>query len=233
MKRIATIGVACLLPVVGQSAEIQVFSDDMSGGAAAYDSSFLSFDDSDGNLSIEVLDSPFSGNPDDRLEVLHFHDPVDAPEGNPDGYDIQSFHTYTLVSWDPSIDGEIVDVSFSIDVEHASGNLTLFFEMAQGGGGSFAGFTDIASTSGYETVSVSNLGPADFGGIDFAGGGPITFGFGMLSYSFGFGDTEFFGEQFAASFDNFEVTVQVVPLPGALWLFAGGLAGLVGLRQRS
>lgn len=217
------------MPLSATAAGVLFIDENMANGAAAFDSFFLSIDDSDGNLSIDVQDGA-PGNPGDGIEVLHFHDPVAAPDGNPGGYSIQSVHEYNLLTWDPVVDGAIQSVSFSIDIESGSEILDVYFTMGQGGSGSFAGFTEPVLAGGFETIAVPGLTSADFGGIDFAGGGPIRFGFGMITQSMGNLTDEFDGDQFAANFDNFQVTVTAVPLPASAWLLALPLLSLARRR---
>lgn len=235
LQRMGTLLLAymALPPVVAGAAGIPVVNEGMAAGPAAFQSFFLSPDDSDGNLSIDVLGMDAGGNPGEFLQILHFHDPVEEPEGNPDGYSIQSIHDYQLFSWDPLVDGEVVSVSFSIDIE-SSVPLGVGFSVAQGNGGSLAGFQFIGSTDGWQKISSGPLSTAEFGGIDFAGGEPLRFGFSVITSSDGFGEVAFFGEQFAANLDNFQVSVAVVPVPAAAWLLLSslGVLGLVARRQR-
>lgn len=234
MTRITTaLAATLLLPVAANAAGILIIDEDMSSGPGAFDSFALSEDDTDGNLSIDVLGSPAGGNPGDRLEVIHFYDPVDSPDGNPDGYDIQSIHDYQLFSWDPLVDGEILSVSFSIDIETGSNIDLVGFTMAQGSGGSIGGFVVPSLAGGWETISANDLTALDFGSVDFAGTGPITFGFSVSTFAFGSGEDFFDGDQFAANFDNFRVTLTPVPVPGAALLLLSGLAGLAGFRRRA
>ena len=220
-----------LLPLAAGAAGIPVINEGMAAGAAGFDSFFISPNDDAGNLSIDVLGSASGGNPGARLEILHFHGPVDEPDGNPDGYSIQSVHSYQLFSWDPLVDGEILSISFSIDVESNS-PLGIGFAIAQGGGGSLAGFQFIGATTGWQTLGSGPLDAGAFGGVDFASGTPLRFGFSMITSSNAFGETEFAGEQFAANFDNFRVSVTVVPVPAAFWLMLSALGALGLARHR-
>ena len=80
-------------------------------------------------------------------------------------------------------------------------------------------------------MSADNLTNDDFSAVDFLTGGPITFGFGMVTQSFGTGGDMFDGEQFDANFDNFRVEIHLVPVPAAWILLASALLPLVRRRD--
>lgn len=216
----------------GQGTE--VVNEDMSNAdppSAAFDTFFFSTDDSDGNLFVEATYDSSGGNPNDRLIIDHFHDPVPAPDGNPFGYEIQSVHVYTLFSYTPSVDGPIESISFTIDVENSGPDMELFFTVSDSFGGSIAGFQTLPATAGFETLSVVDLTNAEFPSRDFAGSEPLFFGFGFISVSFNDGDDDFEGEQFSVAFDNFRVSIQAIPEPAGAG-FAVLLASLWPLHRR-
>ena len=222
-----------LVASTAHAAPMTIISEDMSSGAAAFSTFLLSLDETDGNLSFNENGLATGGNPDDRLAVEHIYDAVASPDGNPDGYDIQTWHSYQLFTWNPLVDGVIQSLGFSIDVQSAV-PIDVGFTVDQGGGGSAAGFTSLGATTGYETIT-ANLTGVDFGFIDFVAGDPLTFGFTVSSIADGSSTDDFPAVTLAFDFDNFIVSVDAtpaLPLPAPVWLLAAGLLGL-GWRRRS
>ncbi|MEM9066087.1 MAG: hypothetical protein AAGB51_11420 [Planctomycetota bacterium] len=216
------IGAAALVATATTSfgaVEVNLIEEDFSvfGNVSSF---YLAFRDR-GNL---FVDADFQSG---GFEVIHFHDPIDPsdPEFDDQGDTIQSVHVLEDFVWDTAIDGEILNVSFSLDVD--SGGIPgsdVYFVIEDASGGSFAAFTGLTGNGGFETITAMNLTNADFSGRDFVNGGAMKFGFGFLSSTF-----DDSGDQFAFLADNFSVTIKTVPMPGSVSLL--GVAGIAAFRR--
>lgn len=237
---IRTLLPAALLLLLSGSSPAQallVLSDDMSspdyGGFSfnSADSGSNPDDESTGGFG------PVStgGNPDENLEVYHSHELARDGSGNPPGGDgttlVQSFVNDQSVAYNPSLDGAIGSISFSLDIllTDALGAAhfeEVFFNVQDSNGGNSAGFTSISPAPGWQTITVTGLTNADFSSRDFAGVLDLNFGFGFQSA----GDVTPGDELISLHVDNFRVDVTPVPEPGTALLLALG-ATLLGVRH--
>lgn len=177
------------------------------------------------------------GNPGARLELSHEHDVLrdnnNAPQNGNGQTFLQSFLTRDGFTYNPSVSGAIADISFSIDVNFpVSGGSTafqdVFFVVADQGGGSAAGFTNISGQNGWQTLSVTGLTNAAFSGRNFAGNSALSFGFGFISA----GDVTLGAESLLIGLDNFQVSITAVPEPGSFVLVGAALA-IAASRRRT
>ena len=231
-QKLLTAGLLFALPVTASAVDVPVFSEDMSSTETAFDESiFNTAGDPDGNLFPMVSHNSTGGNPDDNLTIDHFYDPVDDPTvADIEDYSFTSFYVYNLFTWDPSTDGDIVDVSFSLDVENGGEDIELFFIVDSATGAVADGFQFVSSTSGFETFTAPDL---TFFGADLNDDGPVQFGFAISTFVFDVRDNDtdpYDGDQFSVNVDNFAVTVTAVPEPASLAIFAIG--GLCFTRRR-
>lgn len=167
------------------------------------------------------------GNPDEYLQVDHTHQLARDDDGNPldgDGStQLQSFTNDESVEYNPSLQGAIASIAFSLDIllTDAPGGADfsmIFFNVQDSGGGNSAGFTTISPAPGWQTITVTGLTNANYSGRDFAGALDLNFGFGFES----FGDVTDGDEAISVGIDNFRVDVTVVPEPGAALLVGLG-----------
>jgi hypothetical protein len=179
---------------------------------------------------------PSGGNSGPRLEVFHDHD-VDrdgngAPLNGNGSVFIQSFLVDQSTTYTPSINGTILDISFSLDVLFPVSNSStkfeqLFFVLSDTAGGGFGGFTNIVGQAGWQTITVSGLTNADFLGRNFNGPLALSAGFGFVSQ----GDVTGGFDNLAMQVDNFQVSVNsitAVPEPSSLLSCAAlAVCGLV------
>ncbi len=221
-KQLVVAGLALVLCSVARAATLTVVNEHMAAGPAAFESFFLSSDDSDGNLAVRL--GPAAAGT--QLRITHAHGPV--PAASPAGYDIQSVHLHRQ-AWSGAPPQRL---SFALDVVSLSADVVVFFVVGQAGEGVFAGFRPLSAAAGPVTLVAPGLTPADFPGIDWHSG-PLRLGFGLLSLSGGDGPADFPGAVFDTVVDNFSVTMTAVPLPSAGYLAAPALAWLAGpLRRR-
>lgn len=180
------------------------------------------------NLSIEESFTNVGGDNGDVLQITHFHDPVDPdnPGFDDQGDSLQSFHLFEGASWNTAVRGEIVDISFSIDISNDSDVSDVYFIMGEASGGSAAGFMNIMpdGQGDFTTYTFDDVTQDIFSSRDFSDG-EYQFGFGLISRSF---DDQ--GSQFAADVDNFRVDVEYIPAPASLAAL-GGFVLVAGRRR--
>jgi len=164
---------------------------------------------------------------------------VDMTPGPTVGDAIYTLHRYgvtTATRYDPSTQGAILSLDFSIDVRDvvaagAATNQKVFFGAKQGTV-VFAGpGVQQSQTAHFVPLSFTNITAASFtavgttGSIDLsAAGAPIRFGF--ITYVANTSGS-FLGR---SEYDNFSVTIHQAPAPGSLAL--AGVAGVLVSRRR-
>lgn len=217
-------------------ADLITFSD--SSFADADWSNSIVVDESTGGIATSSASRLVSGgNPDSfRNDLYTFPYGANPPET------VRIANMNSSALFDPSSQGGIVSLSFSLDY-----NL-----MSQTGGspGTQVGIALLQSSTyflgpdlqsfstmgSWQTLSGSVLTAADFSRIagagpsnpDFSGlGSVIQFGYG-LGIGAGVGDPTLISSSFGV--DNWSVELQSVPAPPAAWLLATALSGL-GLRR--
>lgn len=222
---------AALITLVSASPAkaILVLLDDMS--APSY--SGFSFNSADyGSNPSDESSASFDGvsdggNPDEYLQVDHNHQLARDDDGNPldgDGStQLQSFTNDESVAYNPSVEGAIASIAFSLDilltdVPGGADFFSIFFNVSDSMGGNSAGFTSISPAAGWQTITVTGLTNANYSARDFAGALDLNFGFGFES----FGDVTDGDESIAIGVDNFRVDVTVVPEPGTALLVGLG-----------
>ena len=155
---------------------------------------------------------------------------------------IYSFHAYgstPATTYQPSVDGAVASVEWTIDGRWLSGiggqGQGIALGAMQGGNLYYADYDITGSTGAWNTFLATGLVSSDFtpfnGGpaIDFsAGGAAIRFGFVVGNYA---PDQAYFN---TCIYDNYSVTIRTVPTPaaGATVLGMGGLGMLRARRRR-
>ena len=137
------------------------------------------------------------------------------------------FFEKTDFSYNPSVDGTIVNILFQIDLQTADDmDQVFFFLKDSSGGGSARGFTDIATDGSWQTITSPIFTQSDFALRDFSGSLDLTFGFGYTSTA----DVNLSDVFYSINADNFSVTINTIPEPsstiGLMFL------GFMGLRRR-
>lgn len=216
---------------------LTVILDDMSnpsyGGFSFNSADFGANPDDQSSWSFNGVSS--GGDPDEYLQVDHTHQVARDGNGDPLNGDgstlLQSFTNEDSVRYNPSTDGAIASVSFSLDIllTDAPGGadfFSIFFNVGDALGGNSAGFKSIAPAAGWQTITVTGLTNADFSARDFAGALDLYFGFGFESS----GDVSSVDELISIGVDNFRVDVTPVPEPGTGLLLGLGSI-LLGARR--
>jgi hypothetical protein len=161
------------------------------------------------------------GNPDAFFTVVHDHDVTRDGNGEPPSgngvVELLSLFEYLPTTYNPSLSGALQSVSFSLDIRYETNQADfsrIFFIVADQNGAHLGGFTDIATDSGWQTITASGLTASDFPTIDFNGSLPLSFGFGFYS------NVNVFGGPTSSSIDadNFVVSVNTVPEPSTCLL---------------
>ena len=179
------------------------------------------FNENDVSIALRAAD-PNDGNPGWRMMLSHEHNVVrDSITGVPTNGNGQSFLQSVLVkedfSYTPSVSGVINDISFSLDIKFDASMgpvqfSSLGFVIQDQFGGNAAGFTSIAGSLGWQTITVSGLTQPDFVSRNLSGNIPLSFGFTFTSS----GDTTFGAVNLPImSVDNFRVSINAVPEPSA------------------
>lgn len=215
-------------PLLGQSV---ILFDDMDG--TAYSDFFFNGFDSGNNpddVSFSFFEEEISGgNPGAKLLITHEHD-VDRDEfGDPFGgnteTELQSIFSNRNVKYNPSTQGAIQELTFSLDVRTSDPIDTLFFEIGDETGGNVAGgfsgngFLDIVSDGEWQTIILTGITQADVGSRDLSGSLPLDFGFGFTSFA----DVGFDPETYTIDVDNFQVSIVPVPEPSSALLGSLGV----------
>lgn len=220
--------------ILGSScmAQILILSDNMENLDFNYDISSLNAADSGVNpddlSDVNYTSSATGGNSDGSLTVNHEHivDPTVDPY---DGFStLQSTLIENTFTYNPSVDGTILDISFSIDIATSDPFEDVFFliEDSNTGGGFVvdSAFIMITTDGTFNNYSITGVTQSDIPtGFDFSGSNPLSFGFGFTSSTF---VPQFVEDEFAVSADNFEVTINNVPEPstGVLVILVAGFA---------
>lgn len=178
------------------------------------------------------------GNAGPYLEVTHHHDVDRDGNGAPLNGDgstfVQSFFKQQTVTYDPSIQGGISTITFSIDLliattPPAAPFSQIFFAIDDALGGNAAGFISLPpNTSGWQTFSTGPLTQADFSGRNFNGSNPFKFSFGFTSSA----DVTPAPRDLTIGADNFVVTVAQVPEPTSAALLGASILAAGCIRRR-
>jgi PEP-CTERM motif len=170
------------------------------------------------------------GNPTSYRTITHEHDLERGLDGSPvNGTGQVTLQTILLensATYQPSSDGPIQTLSFSIDVR-SSRPASVYFNFANQANSSFAGgFTPFTASAIWQTITVSGLMEADFIGSNFATSDQLKFGFGFVSSA----NVTARPTTFNFDVDNFKVTIVPVPEPSSAFL--AGLASLALCQRR-
>lgn len=166
---------------------------------------------------------PEAGNPG------NYRDVINTGIVNPSTINMAALHINPLLTYDPTSQGAIDTIDFSIDYQNFSAGQAVQFALGQGSTTAFTSSVFVTTSSGtgaWNNFSLASLSSIDFPSIDFSSSAaPIAFGF-RTANSGQIGT-------FEVGYDNFEVTVvNTVPIPGALWLLSSGLMCLIGIARR-
>ena len=192
------------------------------------------WDETPGGGSFSADQALSGGNPAEYQHGSHTYGPGNVVYG----------HIYSGGgSYDPSIQGAINNINFSHDFIVLSRRFPGSDEVStkllvEQGGRFFYASDPFTFTFGNPWTSASaSLTNADF--LEITSTGPVV---GMPDFSatgsliqFGYASTNFTGYSGNTNswgMDNFQISVNSVPIPAAAWLFGSGLIGLVGLARR-
>ena len=233
MKILGLSSIGALLSVgfslTASAATVVFIEDSMDNGSGDYTAfSFLLTGSGDHGASLSEEVS--GGNPDAYLVLSNFYGSnFDSSLGSGQ----QAFLGYFPLTWNPSIQGEILSVSFSVDVLNLTPAFsTLGFTIDDINGGNGAGFTSLAPDSAWQTISTGPLANLDFSARDFAGNLALRFGIAAVSDKL---DVDGVEETVAIGVDNFRVEIEFAPIPetGSFAPLAGLVAlGFALLRRR-
>lgn len=134
-------------------------------------------------------------------------------------------HFNSALTYNPSSQGAITGIDFSLDYRNFSQGQALQFGLEQNGTLAFSSvFVTTASGTGTWLAHALSVTAVDFPTIDFdSTGSQITFGFRTANS----------GQVgvFETGYDNYSAVISSVPVPAAVWLFGSGLLGLVGMAR--
>ena len=171
-----------------------------------------------------------NGNPGGAYSVQHLldvdRDFNDEPVGGSQSY-VQSLFTKTDFTYNPAVDGEIVDITFQIDLQTSNSFDSVFFLVEDENGGNANGFEQINPNGNWQTITSQTFTNQDFSARDFDGSLQLVFGFGFESTEDVFSSPE----THSIKVDNFSIIINTIPEPSSA-IFAVALAGLVGMRRR-
>jgi len=164
------------------------------------------------------------GNPDAFWEVANRPTPVM-------GENVHGWHLHTGFVYDPSVEGALDSVGWSIDFENLTSGHAAGLAIEQDGTLMSAGFfITTPDRPGWFTHEAAGLLAGDFsaGGPDFsASGAPITFGFfAANTFDPAAGDVSN-----DVAYDNLEITLVPVPEPAAALLLLTGVLVLAAARR--
>lgn len=239
VRALAAAALLTLISAFSPAKATLVLLDDMSSPSySGFSFNSADYGSNPSDQSYASFDSVSSGgNPDEYLQVDHNHQVERDGDGNPLSGDgatqLQSFTNEESVAYNPSTDGAIASIAFSLDIlltdlPGGADFFSIFFNVEDSGGGNSAGFTSISPAPGWQTITVTGLTNADFSARDFAGALDLNFGFGFESS----GDVTTADESISIGVDNFRVDVTVVPEPGTALLLGLGVV-LLSARHKS
>ena len=183
--------------------------------------------------SSAFLDFPTGGNPTFYRNIAHTHESERELNGDPTIQNglvtHQSFLLEDTDTYQPSSEGAIQTLNFSIDVRSSRSAEVFFAYQEQAGFGYFSGFTTFSGTGVWQSISVS-LSQGDFAsGADFATAAPLRFGFGFFSRD----DVTVGPTSYSFDVDNFRLNIIPVPEPSAALFAVLGSAALLLSRHRA
>ncbi|WP_411845274.1 PEP-CTERM sorting domain-containing protein [Roseibacillus persicicus] len=178
-----------------------------------------------------------SGNPGSYFQLLHYHDIIREIEDNPVGEsfntEVQSFAVNNDVSYIPTVDGPLGELTFSVDYRTTATeffSMTFVIDNASQNTGRiyYVDDSQLIADGQWHTATFVGISDADTPHVSFSGADAIQFGFGIYSDAY----VEYEPVELYFDFDNFQVT-NVIPEPSTALLATLALGGLLGRRQRS
>jgi hypothetical protein len=212
--------------LTGASAFAQGFMDDMS--SSSYTSFSLVLGANFSEFDFGTSQEPTGGNPDDQFVVTHnFLEAFDASI-SPGG---QTVHIYNSFSWTPSVDGFIESIRYSLDYSLTDSAFSSLGFVIQSPSTGMALLASIATIPGWKSVDSGTLTSAQIPDSFLTGSEPLFFGFTLYSDRLESVGT---AESHVSGFDNFSVSLSIIPEPSTYAMLAGAAClGLALLRRRS
>jgi MYXO-CTERM domain-containing protein len=221
---------ALALVLLAPSAHADLFIDD-DFSSPDYSFNFVAPLDPTDESTSSFMDLSSGGNPTFYRTINHEHDLERNMNGMPvNGTGLvthQSILFENTDTWQPTVDGEIQSLTFSIDVRSSEAAEVYFTFANQLGSGFAGGFTPFTPSVGWQTITVSGLTEADFIGSDFATSDQLKFGFGFFSSD----NVTTAPSTFSFDVDNFKLEITPVPEPSVAVLAGLGTIGLLRRRR--